>query len=92
MRNHGMLLSKRFFSCREARPSSIYKDIERGNKKIKMDDMKWEYLKEKLYKVEETWECEWLENFKSNDKIKNFIGIKYLCKRLVSEDSLLTKK
>ena len=40
-----------FCSCYEARPSSIEQDIERGNKKREMDDMRQEYIKEKGYKT-----------------------------------------
>ena len=49
-----------FCSCQEARPSLTEQDIERGNKKGEMDDMRREYIEEKGYKVEEMWECEWL--------------------------------
>ena len=34
-------------SCQEARPSLTDQDIERGNKKREMDDMRREYIKEK---------------------------------------------
>ena len=42
-----------FVSCQETRPSLTEQDIERGNKKIEMDDMRREYIKEKGYKVKE---------------------------------------
>ena len=42
-----------FCSCQEARPSLTEQDIERGNKRREMDDMRREYIKEKGYKVEE---------------------------------------
>ena len=62
-----------FCSCQEARPSLTEQDIERGNNKRELDDMRREYIKEKGYKVEEMWECEWWQNFKTNDKIKNHV-------------------
>ena len=62
-----------FCSCQEARPSLTDQDIERGNKKRDMDDMRREYIKEKGYKVEEMWECDWWESLKTNDKIKNYV-------------------
>ena len=48
-----------FCSCQEARPFLTEQDIERGNKKREMVDMRREYIKEKGYKVEEMWECDW---------------------------------
>ena len=64
-----------FCSCQGARPSLTKQDIERGNEKREreMDDMRREYIKEKGYKVEETWECESWESFKTNDNIKKHI-------------------
>ena len=46
-----------FCSCQKARPSLTEQDIERGNKKREMDDMRREYIKEKGYKVEKMCEC-----------------------------------
>ena len=39
-----------FCSCQEARPSLTDQDIERGNKKREMDDMRREYIKDIGYK------------------------------------------
>ena len=77
-----------FRSGHEACPSLTEKDSERGNKKIEVDDMRREYIREKGYKIEEMWECERWETFKTNDKIKNQI-ITHLP---LSTDSFLTKK
>ena len=44
-----------FYSFEEARPSVTDQDIERGNKKREMDDMRRESIKEIGYKVEEMW-------------------------------------
>ena len=44
--------------CQEARPSLTEEDIERGNKRRKMDQMRKQYIKEKGYNVVEMWECE----------------------------------
>ena len=80
-----------FCSCHEARPSLTEQDIERGNKKREMDDMRREYIKEKVYKVEEMGECEWWESFKTDGKIKNHFRTHFPCKRPLSTDSLLAK-
>ena len=80
-----------FCSCQDARPSLTGHNIDRGNKKREMDDMGREYIKEKGYKVEELWECDWWESFKTNDKIKNHIKTHFPYKRRFSTDSLLAK-
>ena len=56
-----------------------------------MDDMRREYIKEKGYKVEETWECEWWESFKTDDKIKKHVRTDFLYKRPLSTGSILAK-
>ena len=50
-----------------------------------------EYIKEKGYKVEELWECDWCESFKTNDKIKNHVRTNFPYKKPFSTDSLLAK-
>ena len=45
--------------CQEARPSLSEEDIEGGNKKREMDQMRKQYIKEKGYHVVEMRECEW---------------------------------
>ena len=47
-----------FCSCQETRPSLSEQDIERGNKKREMDELRREYIKERGYKIQELWECE----------------------------------
>ena len=56
-----------------------------------MDDLRHEYIREKGYKIEKMWECEWWQNFKTNDKIKNQIRSNFPCKRTLSTVSLLEK-
>ena len=80
-----------FYSCQEARSFLAYQDIERGNKKREMDDMRREYIKEKGYKVEEMWECDWWESFKTNDSIKNHVRTHFPYERAVFTDFLLAK-
>ena len=80
-----------FCSCQEARPSLTDQDIERGNKKREMSDMRREHIREKGYKVDEMWECEWWISFKNNDKIKNHVRTHFSYKRLLFSDSLLAK-
>ena len=44
--------------CQEARLSLTEEDIERGNKKREMDQMRKQYIKEKRHNVVEMWESE----------------------------------
>ena len=80
-----------FCPCQETRPSLSDEDIERGNRRREMDDLRREYIREKGYKIEEMWECEWWQNFKTNEKIKNHIRSNFPYKRPLSTDSLLEK-
>ena len=80
-----------FCPCQETRPSLSDEDIERRNKRREMDDLRREYIREKEYKIEEMWECEWRQNFKTNEKIKNHIRSNFPYKRPLSTDSLLEK-
>ncbi|XP_063711568.1 acetylcholine receptor subunit alpha-type acr-16-like [Symsagittifera roscoffensis] len=43
-------------SHKETLPSISDEDIERGNKRREMDDLRREYIREKGYKIEEMWE------------------------------------
>ena len=80
-----------FCSSQETLPSLSDEDFERGNKRREMDDLRREYIREKGYKIEEMWECEWWQNFKTNKKIKNHIRSKFPYKKPLSTDSLLEK-
>ena len=80
-----------FSYCQEARLSLTKQNFVRGNKKREMDDMRREYIKEKGYKVEEVWECDWWESFKTNENIKNHVRTQFPFVRPLSTDSLLAK-
>ena len=57
-----------FSSCQEARLFLTNQDIEQGNKKRAVDDMRREYIKEKRYNVEERNLGVWVvESFKTVD-------------------------
>ena len=71
-----------FCSCQIARPSSTDQDIEQGNKKREVDEMRREHIQEKGYKVEEMWEYGLWESLKTNDKIKNHVRTLFPYKRL----------
>ena len=56
-----------------------------------MDDLRREYIREKGYTIEEIWECQWWQNFKTNETIKNQIRSNFPYKRPLSTKSLLEK-
>ena len=56
-----------------------------------MDDLRRECNREKDYKINEMWECEWWQNFKTNEKSKNHIRSNFPYKRPLSTDFLLGK-
>ena len=74
--------------CQEARPSLTEEDIERGNKKREMDQMRKQYIKEKGYNIVEMWECEWWNLYKTTC-VKEHLRESFLYKRPLSEESLL---
>ena len=53
--------------------------------------MRWDYIKEKGYKVEEMRECEWWENLKNGDKIINYVRTRFPYKIHPSTDSFFAK-
>ena len=75
--------------CQEARPSLTEEDIERGNKKREMDQMRKQYIKEKGYNVVEMWECEWWNPYKTTTCDKQRLRESFPYKRPLREESLL---
>ena len=75
--------------CQEARPSLTEENIERGNKKREMDQMKKQYIKEKEYHVVEIWECEWWNLYKTTTCVKQHLRESFPYKRPLREESLL---
>ena len=76
--------------CQEARPSLTEEDIERGNKKREMDQMRKQYIKEKCYNVVEMWECEWWNLYKTTTCVKeHYLRGSFPYKRPLREESLL---
>ena len=78
-------------SCQETRPSLSEQDIERGNKKREMDELRLEYIKERGYKIQEMWECEWWRHFKTDSSVKNHVKTSFPYKRPLSTDFVLEK-
>ena len=78
-----------YCSCREARPSLTDKDIERGNKKRGVDQMRKQYIKEKGYTVVEMWGCEWWNLYKTTTCVKQHLRESFPYKGPLREESLL---
>ena len=77
--------------CQEARPSPTEEDIERGNKKREMNQMRKQYIKEKGYHVVEMWECEWWNLYKTTTCVKEHLRESFPYKRPLREESLLER-
>ena len=77
-----------FFPCQETRPSLNEKDIERGKKWEGW--MTWD-VSIFATKITKSKRCEWWQNFKTNEKIKNLIRSNFPYERPLSTDSLLGK-
>ena len=75
--------------CQEARPSLTEEDIERGNKKREMDQMRKQYIKEKGFNVVEMWECEWWNLYKTTTCVKEHLRESFPYERPLREESLL---
>ena len=75
--------------CQEARPALTEEDIERGNKKREMDQMRKHYIKEKGYNVVEMWECDWWNLYETTKCNKQHLREIFPYKRPLREESLL---
>ena len=73
----------------EARPSLTEEDIERGNKKREIDQMRKQYIKEKGYNVVEMWEGEWWKLYKTTTSVKEHLREAFPYKTPLKEESLL---
>ena len=78
-----------YCSCQEARPSLTEEDVEHGNKKRDMDQMRKQYIKEKRYDVVEMWECEWWNLYKTTTCVKEHLRESFPYKPPLREETLL---
>ena len=67
-------------------------DIEKVNKRQDMDDLRREYIREEGYTIKEIRDCEWWQNFRTNETIKYQIRSNFTYKRPLSTKSLLEKE
>ena len=67
------------------------KILRGGNKKREMDELRREYIKERGYKFQEMWECEWWEHFKTDSSVNNYVKTNFPYKRPLSTDSSFKK-
>ena len=59
--------------CQETRPSLTDNEIMRGIKKREQDQMRKEYIQQKVYKIIEMWECNWWEIYRTDATGKNHL-------------------
>ena len=78
-----------FCECQEVQPCLTDEDIDRGQKKREMDELRRSYLREKNYSIIEMWECEWKQKLRENDDIKSFVWSSFPFKRPLSVKNLL---
>ena len=75
--------------CQEARPTLTEEDIERGNRKRELDQMKKQYIKGKGSNIVEMWECEWWSLCKTTTCVKEQLRENFPYKRPLTEERLL---
>ena len=73
----------------ETGPSLTEEDIERGNKKREMDQMRKQYIEEKRYDVVKMWECEWWNLNRTTTCVKEHLRESFPYKRPLREEGLL---
>ena len=61
--------------CPKARPSLTDNEIMRGIKEREQDQMRKEYIQQKIYKIIEMWECNWWELYRTDATVKNHLMI-----------------
>ena len=52
-----------------------------------MDELRREYIKETGYNIQEKWECEWWEHFKTDFSFKCYVRTKVSYRKALSTDS-----
>ena len=77
--------------CQEARLFLTENEIERGNKKREMDQMRKQYNKEKGYNVVEMWECEWLNLYETTKCVEEHLRESFPYKLPLREERLLQR-
>ena len=74
--------------CQKAPSSLTADDIKRGNKRREMDQMRKQYIKEKGYNVDEMWECEWWNLYKTTMCVKVHLRESFPYERPLREERL----
>ena len=75
--------------CQEARPSLTDTDIERGVNKRQQDEMRRDYIQQKVYQIVEMWECEWWSLYKTDASVKSHHRKNFPYRHPLSEEGLL---
>ena len=75
--------------CKKARPCLTEDYIERGNKKLEMDQMRKQYIKGKGFNVVEMWECQWWNLYRTTTCVREHLRESFPYIRPLREETLL---
>ena len=75
--------------CQEIRPSLTEEDIESGNQRREMNQMRNQYIRQKGYNVAEMCECEWWNLYWTTTCVKERLRESFPLKRPLREERLL---
>ena len=78
-----------FCPHQEARPSPTEKEIQRGNEKTELDELRNQYILEKCYSDPEMYECDWWKVYKTDNIVKLHVRESFPYKMLLREETLL---
>ena len=78
-----------FCPCQELHPSLTEEDIQRGNKKRELDELRRHYIQEKGFKVIEMWEYEWWRLYKTTNTVKQHIREHFPYRSSLAAEQLL---
>ena len=70
--------SYHFCPCQELRPSLTEEDIKRGSRRRELDELRRDYIQQKVFTVIEMWECEYWRHYKTTTNVKLHIRENFL--------------
>ena len=78
-----------FCPCQELRQSLTEEHIKRDSQKRELDDLRRDYIQEKVFSIIEMWECEWLRLLKTTTNVKLHIRENFPYRRSFTGHQLL---
>ena len=77
--------------CQECKTNLSEADIERGQKRRLHDEERAKFLREKGYKIEEVWECNWWKLVKTVPALKEFMKQHFPFQQPITEEELVRR-